>query len=55
MPGHAAVDPGKSGLGSRGPAILEADVIFDALSRPFEYSSIVFRGDRMRLRFDYDR
>jgi GntR family transcriptional regulator len=37
------------------PALQLHDVIFDALSRPFEYSSIVFRGDRMRLRFDYDR
>ncbi|MET0788295.1 MAG: GntR family transcriptional regulator [Cellulomonas sp.] len=37
------------------PALQLQDVIFDALSRPFEYSSIVFRGDRMRLRFDYDR
>lgn len=37
------------------PALQLQDVISDALSRPFEYSSIVFRGDRMRLRFDYDR
>ncbi len=37
------------------PALQLQDVISDALARPFEYSSIVFRGDRMRLRFDYDR
>lgn len=37
------------------PALQLQDVISDALSRPFEYSSIVFRGDRLRLRFDYDR
>jgi GntR family transcriptional regulator len=37
------------------PALQLQDVIYDALARPFEYSSIVFRGDRMRLRFDYDR
>lgn len=37
------------------PALQLQDVIYDDLSRPFEHSSIVFRGDRLRLRFDYDR
>jgi len=37
------------------PALLLQDVISDASARPFEYSSIVFRGDRLRLRFDYER
>jgi GntR family transcriptional regulator len=37
------------------PALLLHDVISDATARPFEYSSIVFRGDRLRLRFDYER
>jgi GntR family transcriptional regulator len=37
------------------PALLLHDVISDARSMPFEYSAIVFRGDRLRLRFDYER
>ncbi|WP_197021597.1 GntR family transcriptional regulator [Cellulomonas sp. HZM] len=37
------------------PALLLHDVISDGRSAPFEYSSIVFRGDKMRLRFDYER
>lgn len=36
------------------PALLLHDVNADADERPFEYSSIVFRGDRLRLTFDYD-
>ena len=36
------------------PALLLHDVIADAADRPFEYSTIVFRGDRLRLTFDYD-
>ena len=36
------------------PALLLQDVIFDASERPFEYSSIIFRGDKFRLRFDYN-
>ena len=35
------------------PALLLHDVISDASERPFEYSTIVFRGDRLRLAFDY--
>lgn len=37
------------------PALLLHDVIADAAGRRFEYSSIVFRGDRLRLAFDYER
>lgn len=37
------------------PALALEDTIFDASERPFEYSLIIFRGDKMRLRFDYDR
>ncbi|GEL95917.1 GntR family transcriptional regulator [Cellulomonas composti] len=37
------------------PALLLHDVISDGQGRPFEYSSIVFRGDKLRLRFDYER
>jgi len=36
------------------PALLLHDVISDGTT-PFEYSSIVFRGDKLRLRFDYER
>ena len=36
------------------PALLLHDVIADADGRPFEYSTIVFRGDRLRLTFDYE-
>ena len=35
------------------PALLLHDVIADEGGRPFEYSTIVFRGDRLRLAFDY--
>ncbi len=37
------------------PALLLHDVIGDERAQPFEYSTIVFRGDKLRLRFDYDR
>ena len=37
------------------PALLLQDLISDGAGVAFEYSSIVFRGDRLRLRFDYDR
>ncbi len=35
------------------PVLLLEDVIADAHGRTFEYSSIVFRGDKIRLGFDY--
>ena len=35
------------------PALLLEDIIFNDSERPFEYSRIVFRGDKLRLRFDY--
>ena len=35
------------------PALLLHDVIADEGGRPFEYSTIVFRGDKLRLTFDY--
>lgn len=37
------------------PALQLTDVISDRAGTRFEYSTIVFRGDRMRLRFDYTR
>ncbi|MDO8119864.1 GntR family transcriptional regulator [Isoptericola sp. b490] len=35
------------------PVLRLEDVISDATSTPFEYSMIVFRGDKIRLGFDY--
>jgi GntR family transcriptional regulator len=37
------------------PALRLTDVISDTAGNPFEYSTIVFRGDTMRLKFDYQR
>lgn len=36
------------------PALLLQDLVSDARGVPFEYSTIVFRGDKLRLRFDYE-
>jgi GntR family transcriptional regulator len=36
------------------PALLLQDLIADDRGTPFEYSTIVFRGDKLRLRFDYE-
>jgi GntR family transcriptional regulator len=36
------------------PALLLADVISGPRGRPFEYSTIVFRGDAVRLKCDYE-
>ncbi len=35
------------------PVLRLEDVISDAGGTPFEYSMIVFRGDKIRLGFDY--
>ncbi|CAN5272316.1 GntR family transcriptional regulator [soil metagenome] len=35
------------------PALMLTDVISDPGGRPFEYSTVVFRGDTVRLKFDY--
>ncbi|MPV38795.1 GntR family transcriptional regulator [Georgenia subflava] len=37
------------------PALHLTDVISDGAGTAFEYSTIVFRGDTMRLKFDYKR
>ena len=37
------------------PALQLNDVISDREGLAFEYSTIVFRGDTMRLKFDYTR
>jgi len=41
------------GLRRGDPALLLTDVISDPAGTAFEYSSIVFRGDTMQLKFDY--
>lgn len=40
-------------LRSGEPVLQLTDVISSAAGVPFEYSTIIFRGDRMRLQFDY--
>ena len=35
------------------PVLLLEDLISDVHGMPFEYSNIVFRGDKISLRFDY--
>lgn len=42
-------------LGHGAPVLQLTDVITDPGGVAFEYSTIVFRGDRMRLQFDYSR
>lgn len=49
----AEADAGLLGLRRGDPALHLTDVISDRVGKPFEYSTIVFRGDRMRLQFDY--
>lgn len=43
------------GVSHGAPVLQLTDVITDPDGVAFEYSTIVFRGDRMRLRFDYTR
>ncbi len=42
------------GIAEGDPVLLLEDVICDAQRRPFEYSRILFRGDRVQLNFSYD-
>jgi GntR family transcriptional regulator len=42
------------GLPAGRPVLRLEDVIADAGGTVFEYSRIVFRGDKIRIRFDYD-
>ncbi|GAA3330919.1 GntR family transcriptional regulator [Curtobacterium citreum] len=51
----AEADAGLLGLRRGDPALQLTDVIADRAGTTFEYSTIVFRGDRMRLQFDYTR
>lgn len=36
------------------PVLRLSDVIRDQNENPFEYSTIIFRGDKLQLRFDYE-
>lgn len=47
------IDAKHLGLRRGQPALSVTDVIFDPVGTAFEYSTIVFRGDTMRLKFDY--
>lgn len=54
----AAVSPADAaflGIKRGDPALFLEDIISDASERPFEYSLIIFRGDKLRLQFDYER
>lgn len=48
-------DAGLLGLRRGDPVLQLTDVIASRAATAFEYSTIVFRGDRMRLQFDYTR
>lgn len=48
-----AADAKQLGLRRGDPALRLTDVISDKAGTVFEYSTIVFRGDTMRLKFDY--
>lgn len=48
-----ATDAKYLGLRRGEPALRLTDVISDRAGSAFEYSTIVFRGDTMRLKFDY--
>ncbi|MCH5677963.1 GntR family transcriptional regulator [Streptomyces gilvus] len=37
------------------PVLLLHDLVSDAADRPFEYSTIVFHGDRLSLHFEHER
>jgi GntR family transcriptional regulator len=49
-----SVDARHLGLRRGQPVLRLNDVISNAEGTPFEYSTIVFRGDKLRLRFDYE-
>jgi GntR family transcriptional regulator len=49
-----SVDARHLGLRRGEPVLRLNDVISNAEGTPFEYSTIVFRGDKLRLRFDYE-
>jgi len=52
--GSASVEEaGHLGMRTGQPVLLLEDTIADARGTTFEYSRIVFRGDKIRLRFDY--
>lgn len=43
------------GIPTGAPMLLVEGVTYDALNRPIEYFKAIYRGDRMRLRFDSER
>lgn len=43
------------GVRRRYPLLLLEEIISDHEGRPFEYAKILFRGDRVRLHFEYGR
>ena len=36
------------------PLLLLRDVLYDEISRPYEYTKVVFRGDRIKIRLQYE-
>lgn len=45
---------GRLGIHPGDPVLLLQDVIFDASRAPFEYSKILFRGDKVQIQFAYE-
>lgn len=50
----SAEEAGYLAMRKNQPILLLEDTIADAHGTTFEYSRIIFRGDRLRLRFDYN-
>lgn len=42
------------GVESGHPLLLLQDVIFDAEGKPYEFTKVVFRGDKVKIRLQYD-
>ena len=36
------------------PLLLLRDVLYDEISRPYEYTKVVFRGDRIKIHLQYE-
>ncbi|QTE30921.1 GntR family transcriptional regulator [Pengzhenrongella sicca] len=49
-----AAEAGLLAMRAHQPVLQLEDTIADGTGRVFEYSRIIFRGDKIRLRFDYD-
>lgn len=48
------VDAKHLGMHRGDPVLLLEDLISDEADRPFEYSKIIFRGNSLRINFNYD-